>query len=81
MKYSPYGLLPPIHSGFAGRRDRCPISGVLATCTPFTYSRNAAPSYVIARCVHAPTGNALGPKAFGTDPFTVTPVAGRKSPT
>ena len=29
-----------------------PVCAWLATCTPFTYNRIVAPSYVAARCAH-----------------------------
>ena len=79
LKYSPYGLLPPIHNGLAVVAIG-PVRGEVATCTPFTYRRRSDPSYVIARCDHAPTGNALGAKIVGTDPAIVTPAAGRNAP-
>ena len=79
LKYSPYGLLPPIHNGLAVVAIG-PVRGEVATCTPFTYRRRFDPSYVIARCDHTPTGNALGEKIVGTDPPIVTPAAGRSAP-
>ncbi len=50
-----------------------PVRALLAPCTPFTNNRNCAPSYVNARCDHAPTGNARSaPTPYGTTPATVT---------
>ena len=61
MKYWPYGLLPPIHNGLL-LVSIGPNAAAVATCVPFTKIRIIDPSYVIATCVHAPTG-------FGVDPL------------
>jgi hypothetical protein len=78
-KYSPYGLFPPIHNGFDDA-SIVPAAAVDATCVPFTYNRNVAPSYVNATCVHAFTGLADGPLTHWNAPPNVPPPDGRNGP-
>src|SRR6185295_5258966 len=79
LKYSPYGLLPPIHSGLVDARIP-PLAGVLAVATPFTYSCTSDPLYVIARCVHVPTVNGVVALVHVVDPAKLPPPDGRNAP-
>src|SRR5687767_9345297 len=78
-KYSPYGLLPPIHSGVLGACT-VPVRAPLAASTPFTYSRSMLPSYVSATCVQAFTGLAVVPLTHATAPPILPPPDGRSAP-
>jgi hypothetical protein len=55
LKYCPNGALPPMRSG-ADEVSIDPVSARDTACTPLTYTRKVAPSYVAARCVHVFNG-------------------------
>ena len=79
MKYSPYGLFPPIHNGFAVGVT-VPVRAASFARTPFTHRRSRAPSYVTARWDHALTGIELELETSWTDEPKVAPAAGRNVP-
>jgi len=81
LKYSPYGLFPPIHNGLDDTAT-APVLAALARCTPFTNTRTCDPSYVNATCDHTPAGNAFaaGTVAHASTPPNRPPAAGRNDP-
>ncbi len=79
MKYSPYGLFPPIHSGLVVANTP-PLAGVLAVATPLTYSCTSDPLYVSAKCVHVPTTSGVVALVQVVDPAKFPPPDGRSAP-
>ena len=75
VKNSPNTLLPPTRSGAVDAAIG-PVCARFATCTPFTYSRCCAPSYVAARCVQVLAGSGPVPNNVCSIPPANTPVAG-----
>ncbi len=79
-KYSPaHTSLPPMRSEPAPT-SMVPVTAALETSTPLMNTRCVVPSYVVARCTHAPLAIAAFPRSVSVRPASDTLPEGSGEP-